>query len=256
MSNNKNHSKSFRQRLSLTFATSAIILLLAGGFALYLMSQLGTAVERVISDILPKTLVAMRLSEHSALLAASAPSLTNALNSQETHRVGAGLDKLKSEIDSSVSFLEKISESHRLEQVRNNVAILADTLSKLKGATNLRIILNERHARTLAHIREVHSEFADTVSPVVWGVSSLTRLFGKRATRVNVVTLKALRDQYVHNLIVLMELQLAYHNLIMPKVSGAHTPHPLYWESLTRPGKVQRHSLTHRSTQKIRFFNN
>jgi diguanylate cyclase (GGDEF)-like protein/PAS domain S-box-containing protein len=233
MSHSKTHNRSFRQRLSLAFAGSALILLLAGGFALYLVSQLGTAVERAISDILPKTLVAMRLSEHSALLAASAPSLTNARDSRETHKKAAGLDKLKKEIDSNVSILGEISESHRLTQVRNNVAILADTLSKLKGATNHRIALDERHFRALARIREVHSEFADTVSPVVWGVSSLTRLFGKRAARANVAALKALRDQHVQNLVVLMELQLAYRDLMKPEMSGLHASYAPAWEAFS-----------------------
>lgn len=208
-----------------------MILLLAGGFALYLMSQLGTAVEQAISDFLPKTLVAMRLSEHSALLAASAPTLTNARNAQETHQVAAGLDMLKQEIDSNVSILEETSESHRLAQIRKNVAILADTLLKLKGATNERIILDEQHLRALAQIREVHSDFADTVSPVVWGVSSLTRLFGKRAARVNMTALKALRDQHVQKLVVLMELQFAYGDLVKPGTSIAHTPYTPAYET-------------------------
>lgn len=208
-----------------------MILLLAGGLALYLMSQLGTAVERAIGDILPKTLVAMRMSERSALLAASAPSLTNAHNLRETRKVAADLDKLRKDIDSNVSILEEISESHRLVQVRNNVAILADTVLKLKGATNHRIALDERHFRALARIREVHSEFADTVSPVVWGVSSLTRLLGKRVARVNVAAFKALRDQHIQNLVVLMELQLAYRDLMKPELSGVYAPHASTWET-------------------------
>ena len=231
MSHNRNPIGSLTHRLSLTFAGSAIVLLLAGAFALYLMSQLGTAVERAISDILPKTLVAMRLSEHSALLAASAPSLTNARTPREIQEVGADLDTLKNEINSNLSFLEKSSESHRLLQIRSNVAILTDTLSKLKGASNLRVTLDKRHSLALTYIRDVHSEFVDTVSPVVWGVSSLTRLFGKRATRVIVAELKTLRDQYVHNLIVLLELQLAYRDLIKPVISSAHASRPLYRET-------------------------
>ena len=91
----ESHSRSFTRSLSLAFAGSALILLLAGTFALYLMSQLGTAVERAIDDILPKTLVAMRLAENSALLAASAPNLTNARTPQETEQLGADLDVLK-----------------------------------------------------------------------------------------------------------------------------------------------------------------
>lgn len=184
------------------------------------MSQLGTAVEQAVSDILPKTTVAMRLSEHSALLAASAPSLTNAYDPKEIDKVGARLDKLKNEIGINLSFLEQTSESQLLSQIRHDVAILAETLSKLKVVTIHRISLDARNFQALTHIRDVHGEFSDTVSPVVWGVSSLTRLFGKRATRANVSELKTLRDQQVSNLIVLMKLQLAYRDLLKRETFG------------------------------------
>ena len=214
MSDNSHGNRSFRQRLSLTFVGSALVLLLAGGFAMYLMNQLGTAVERAISDILPKVLVAMRLSEHSALLAASAPSLASARDLQETYRVGDELDQLKREIDSNLSILERTSASQRLIQVRNYVRVLTETLSGLKSATNERIALDQRHVSALSSIRAVHSEFADTVSPVVWGVSSLTRLLGKRVARANVATLKNIRDQSLQRLTGLTELQLAYRELV------------------------------------------
>ena len=171
----ESHGRSFTRSLSLAFAGSGLILLLAGAFALYLMSQLGTAVERAIDDILPKTLVAMRLAENSALLAASAPKLTNARTPQETEQLGADLDALKKAIDTHLATLTESSGSDRLAQIRDNVAVLADTLSRLKRATDRRLALDERRSAAMARIHAVHSEFTDMVSPVVWGVSSLTR---------------------------------------------------------------------------------
>ena len=207
------HDRSFSRRLALTFAGSSLILLVAGGFALYLMGQLGAAVEHAIGDILPKTLTAMRLSEHSALLAASAPSLTSARNPREIEQVATRLDRLKREIDSNVALLETSYESGQLEQVRQKVTTLAETLSTLKVASNVRILLDERRSAAIARVREVHSEFSDTVSPVVWGVASLTRLFGKRAARTNIAELKALREGHVNRLVDLMQLQLAYQEI-------------------------------------------
>ncbi len=218
--------RSFRRSLSLTFAGSALILLLAGGFALYLMNQLGSAVERATSDILPKALVAQSLSEHSALLAASAPSLASARDLQETRQVVASLDQLKQRIDDNLSILEQTARSRQLVDVRSNVAMLTDILSGLKGTTNQRIALDERHDRAMTHIREVHSEFSDTVSPVVWGVSSLTRLFGKRVARVNAAALRKLRNHDVMHLVALMDLQLAYRDLI----DGDNEQRALLWQ--------------------------
>ena len=218
----RSHVGGFSRRLALTFAGSAFVLLLAGGFALYLMSQLGGAVERAIGDILPKTLVAMRLSEHSALLAASAPSLTAARNPQETEQVATALDRLKTEIDQSLASLEENYDAGQLQQVRQKVATLAETLSTLKAATNERIVLDGRHSAAVDSIRQAHSEFSDTVSPVVWGVSSLTRLFGKRAARANMSALKALRDGHVERLIALMQLELAYRDLTAAGMTDAH----------------------------------
>ncbi len=232
MSQRNRRSRSFRRSLSLTFAGSALILLLAGGFALYLMDQLGSAVERATSDILPKALVAQSLSEHSALLAASAPSLASARDLQETRQVVASLDQLKRRIDENLSVLEQTARSQQLVEVRSNVAMLTDILSGLKGATNKRIALDERHDRIMAHIREVHSEFSDTVSPVVWGVSSLTRLFGKRVARVNAAALRKLRDHDVMHLVALMDLQLAYRDLI--NGDNEHRARALRWQDFLR----------------------
>jgi len=230
--------RSFRRSLSLTFAGSALILLLAGAFALYLMNQLGSAVERATSDILPKALVAQSLSEHSALLAASAPSLASARDLQETRQVVANLDQLKRRIDENLSVLEQTAKPQQLVEVRSNVAMLTDILSGLKGATNERIALDERHDRVTAHIREVHSEFSDTVSPVVWGVSSLTRLFGKRVARVSAAALKKLRDHDLMHLVALMDLQLTYRDLIDD--DNARRSRTLRWQDfLTAWGQVR-----------------
>lgn len=200
----------FVRRVALSYSASALVLLLAGGLALYLMNQLGTAVDRTISDILPKTLVAMRLSEHSALLAASAPSLTNARDSEHTQQISAGLDRLKAQVELNVVTLADISRSGRLEHIKQNTEVLAETLAKLKSATIVRNLLDERHAKALARVRRVHSELEDTISPVVWGISSITRLFGKRTARVNITNIRALRDERLPTLLALLELQSAY----------------------------------------------
>ena len=204
----------FRRSLALTFAGSALILLLAGAFALYLVNQLGGAVERAIGDMLPKALVAMRLSEHSALLAASAPSLANARDLEGTQRIERELDLLQREIDGNLSILQQSAGAQQLVPVRGHVAALSRTLADLKRAVNERIALDRRHAAALAGIRDVHSEFTDTVSPVVWGVSSLTRLFGKRLARNNVAVLGELREDHIRRLMRLVELELAYRGLV------------------------------------------
>lgn len=217
--------RSFGRRLALTFAGSGLVLLLAGGFALYLMSQLGAAVERAIGEILPKTLIAMRLSEQSALLAASAPRLTGARDPRQTEQVATSLDLLKTEIDDGLASLEASYESERLQQIREGVSMLATTLLTLKVATNERIWLDQRRSEAIARIRRAHSEFSDTVSPVVWGVASLTRLFGMRTARTNVAELKALREEHVEPLDALMQLQVAYQDLVEPRHSDVQMPY-------------------------------
>jgi diguanylate cyclase (GGDEF)-like protein/PAS domain S-box-containing protein len=222
-----NLKDSFVRRVALSYSGSALVLLLAGGLALYLMNQLGTAVEQAISDILPKTLVATRLSEHSALLAASAPRLSNAQDSEQTQQIAADLDRLKEKIEKNVALLAEISESDRLGQIKEDIAVLADSLAELKSATSKRIVLDERHADTLTHIRLVHNELEDTISPVVWGVSSVTRLFGKRTARTNSAVIKALRDQHVSLLLGLLELQTAYRDFARPDRDKVRMPDAL-----------------------------
>ena len=238
---------SFSRRIALTFAGSAFVLLLAGGFALYLMSQLGGAVERAIGDILPKTLIATRLSEHSALLAASAPSLTSARDPRETEQVAVRLDQLKTEIDNSVASLEASYESDRLQHIREQVITLAETLSTLKVATNERIMLDRRRSAAIAGIRQAHSEFSDTVSPVVWGVASLTRLFGKRTARTNMSELKTLRAESVEPLDALMQLRLAYSDLNASQSNNPPRPDAQRWAAFSNALQRVLANIEHRS---------
>ena len=121
--------------------------------------------------------------------------------------------------------LEASYESDRLQQIRDGVSMLATTLLTLKVATNERIRLDQRRSEAIAQIRRAHSEFSDTVSPVVWGVASLTRLFGKRTARTNMAELKALREEHVEPLDALMQLQLAYQDLVEPRNSDAQMPY-------------------------------
>lgn len=210
MSENAHKEDGFVKRVALSYSGSALVLLLAGGLALYLMDQLGAAVEQAISDILPKTLIATRLSEHSALLAASAPKLTSAGDRDHTQQIGADLDLLKSQLIDDVTRLTEISDSQRLGQIKHNVEVITEALSRLKHATEERIVLDDRHTAALARVRQVHAELEDTISPVVWGVSSLSRLFGKRTARLNTSNIRELGDRQVPILIMLLELQHAY----------------------------------------------
>lgn len=237
----------------MTFAGSALVLLLAGCFALYLMTQLGGAVERAIDEILPKALDAMRLSEHSAVLAASAPRLASARNQAETQEIETGLDQLRTEIDRNLNALEQTAPAERLVQVRSHVVMLSETLTGLKRAANERIALEQHRANALARIRQAESNFIDTVSPVDYGVSSLTQLFGNRVARTNLAAVRELRDEHVERLISIMALENAYHGLIAGIARGESAgPAQRFRASLDRIQVLaERGTLDNRITQRL-----
>ena len=91
---------------------------------------------------------------------------------------------------------------------------MRDTLNGLKEASSLRIDLAAQQAKALAQIQKVHSELTDTVSPVVYGVSSMNNLFARRADRQRGAVLREVRAILRFRIAALMELQSLTDNVL------------------------------------------
>ncbi|MBL8250665.1 MAG: response regulator [Candidatus Competibacter sp.] len=199
----------FKTALFLAFGGIAIILLAAVGLALYTSDQLGQAVERTTRETLPETLAALRLSERSALLAALAPTLASASDRDQLQQRARQLDDLIREIDRHITRLSRRVDPNAVAILRERVAFLAITLQTLKLTNADRLALDERQREMLAEIGKTHNDLNDTVSPIIYGVTSLNQLLAKRALRQQVTALREVEDTHLHQILTASDLYRA-----------------------------------------------
>lgn len=209
----KGKRRRFKTALYLGFSGIALILILAVTLALYSSDQLGKAVERTVHEVLPETLAALRLSERSALLAALAPTLASATDNHELQRIGNELEGLIDEIDSYTSRVNIRADATAITKLRDQVALLSTNLQALKSANLARITLDDRQRVMLAEISTAHNELNDTVSPIVYGTTSLNQLLAKRAVRQHVTTVREALSAPLAQVLTIMDMQQAFERL-------------------------------------------
>jgi signal transduction histidine kinase/CheY-like chemotaxis protein len=199
----------FKTALYTTFGGIAAILVVTVGLALYMTNRLGEAVEGTTHEILPETLAALRLSERSALLAALAPTLAGARDQEQLNQLATRLDALIREISIYITRLGARADPNIIAILRDRVALLSHTLQTLKSANTERLLLEQQQNDLLADIHKAHSDFNDTVSPVIYGVTSLNQLLAKRVVRQQITAVQVMQDQHVQQVLATTDLRLS-----------------------------------------------
>lgn len=212
-----NRSNTFIRKLSYAFLASISMFLVAGTLTWYLIQQLESAVEVSINQTLPESMIAMNLSESSAELLAAAPELLNAKNKSQTNAIAARLDRLQNDIVTSVNLMEDYNYAHQHIQPGINIRLIVNTLVgnliALKQFADTDLKLKQEMSEALFKVLQVNNELLDTISPVVWGVSSLSRLTAKKAIRQNKDPIDKLENIQLPFLSQLQEIQLLFFKL-------------------------------------------
>lgn|GEM_PF-2807635 len=213
----KSTSNSFIHKLSIAFLASISIFLVAATLTWYLIQQLENAVEVSINETLPESMIAMRLSESSAELLTAAPELLNATNQSQTNAIASKLDRLQTNIIDNVNQIENYNYANQHTQpgikIRLIVNTLVGNLISLKLLADNEILLKQQLSKTLFQVQQVNNDLLDTLSPVVWGVSSLSRLSAKRTIRQNQAAIEKLQNQQLPLLRLLEEVQTLFFKL-------------------------------------------
>ncbi len=178
--------KSFKAKLFLAFSGIAFLILFSTGFALYSFNQFGNVVDNTAEVTIPGMISAMRLSEQSTLLAAIAPVLAASEEAEELRSTGERIDRLIGHIREGVSLLSTQkgqADEEAIFRISMQSEELGEKLSALKDKSLRQLLLKNQLRSVLKEVQKAHNEFADTVSPVMYGTSSLTSLLGKRTGR-------------------------------------------------------------------------
>ena len=180
-----NRLKTFKDRLFLAFFGVALLILLSTGFAIYSFNRFGEVVDNTAGKTIPDMASAMRLAERSASLAAIAPVLAASEGEEQLRQTVIRVEKLIEDIRTDMRFLGSSSwaDNKIIFKISVDSKIIAESLHHLKDDTLGQLILKKRLHSVLTRIRKNHNNLSDTVAPVVYGVSSLTNLLGKRTVR-------------------------------------------------------------------------
>jgi signal transduction histidine kinase/ActR/RegA family two-component response regulator len=206
----------FKTWLTLAFAGVAGILVFAVVLAFYASAQLGEALDRTSGEILPEMLAALRLAERSASLAASAPTLVNAPDGEQLQVLAQRLSGLLHDIDTHIAILHARADDRTVGDIRAGAGLLAEVLESLQKNTARRLTLARRHDAALTAVRRVHSELVDTVNPVVYGATSLARLFTRGVIRQHTTVIQTLHEQDMQRLTGLLALHGLMQRLAAP----------------------------------------
>ncbi|MEE4376007.1 MAG: response regulator [Candidatus Competibacteraceae bacterium] len=214
----------FKIRLYAAFSSIAFILIAVAGLALYTSTEQNWALERITRQALPEALAALKLAERSASLAAATPTLANAEDDAQLQQIGGWLDKLIDDIRAHLVRLDINVESASLDTIRQEVSQLRESLNALKDIVQVRNTLAQKQAALREQARLIHNDLIDTISPVVYGVTSLAQLSTRQVIRSNEKLFTTLRDEATQRLTGLLALHILAQRLNSPTapVSNDH----------------------------------
>ena len=188
------HTHAFHLKLTLAFLCVGLVACFTASVALISVRQLGQAVDRMGGEAFPRLVAAMRLSERTTRLAASAPVLAASQTETELLDSSNRLGSLLDEINDCIDILAPGLNASQVADIRSHGQRLTDILQQLKEATGLKLKLSDQRWRTLHVLREVQDTFASVLSPLVYSARAHTNLDAHRAVNVNRTRIKEFLD--------------------------------------------------------------
>jgi len=181
--------EAFYIKLNSAFAFIFILVVVASSFGIYILYSLGKVIKTTEKETFPATLAAMRLSERTALIAASAPALAAAANEDEIKEIYSEFERHMAENRNDLKIVYKMGDPRTLGAVKKsleNVAVIETMLSKM---VQEKFDLSKSRYAILDNLLKLQADLDDTLGPLIWGTTSLTKLLEKRTVRMITQTL-------------------------------------------------------------------
>ncbi len=201
MDKNPEDAEGFYLKLNSAFAFIFILVVVASGVGIYTLYNLGQVIDTTEKETFPAALAAMRLSERTALIAASAPALSAAVNTDQINTMYAEFERHMAENRSALESLYKVADPQTLRAVKESLERVSVIETSLRQRVEEKIDLNKIHRDILDNLLKLQAYLDDTLGPLIWGTTSLTKLLGKRTVRLltkninnNTYNIEHLRD--------------------------------------------------------------
>ncbi|MBF0573025.1 MAG: response regulator [Desulfamplus sp.] len=181
---NTQKTESFYIKLNSAFAFIFILVVVASSFGIYTLYNLGQVINTTEKETFPATLAAMRLSERTALIAASAPAITAASNEDDIKNIYDEFEKHMTENRIDLQGVYKMGDPDTLAEVEKSLEKIAIIESSLREIVKEKFNLSKNRHEILGNLLKLQADLDDTLGPLIWGTTSLTKLLGKRTARM------------------------------------------------------------------------
>ncbi|OUD14353.1 hypothetical protein TPSD3_08530 [Thioflexithrix psekupsensis] len=202
-----NFANHFTVKLYLAFFGIVVQILFITGLALYVFAEFEHMIDDATDRTVPTVISALRLSEQSGRLAASAPILARAENKKQLETIYLQLTHLLNDIQSNITILSEHTSEHALLPVKQSTEEMSMVLTNLQIETGHYLDLQQEVHNFSIELLRLQNILVDNTNPIIYGVHSLNRLFAKRTSRRHQVAVRQLVEFYMARLIVMTELQ-------------------------------------------------
>ncbi|WP_135077292.1 ATP-binding protein [Terasakiella sp. SH-1] len=177
---NKGEANIIRTRLLIAFSSIVALVILASSVALIAFDMFGGVVENATSKTIPRMAATIRLSERAALIAAGAPKIALEQTHQDVSEEITRLEKHYKDMRHSLRHLSNEEGTAEFNAfVKNSEKVWQLTL-RIRQLTHQRIDQHAQHEAIMKDVHNLQNEMDDILSPLIYGVTSLTRLEGSR----------------------------------------------------------------------------
>ncbi|MBF0111472.1 MAG: response regulator [Desulfamplus sp.] len=174
----------FYIKLNAAFAFIFILVVIASGFGIYTLYSLGKVINTTEQKTFPATLAAMRLSERTALIAASAPALNAASKYDDIKEIYSEFEKHMLQNHSDLQSLYNMGDNKTISEVEKSLERVSVIEGNLRKMVEEKLALSKSREDMLDNLLKLQAELDDTLGPLIWGTTSLTKLLGKRTVRM------------------------------------------------------------------------
>lgn len=184
MNTKSKQREAFYIKLNSAFAFIFILVVIASSFGIYILYSLGQVIKTTEQETFPATLAAMRLSERTALIAASAPALAAAANEAEIKYIYSEFERHMVENRNDLGVIYKMGDPQTLSAVKKSLENVAVIETMLRKMVQEKFDLSKSRYGILDNLLKLQADLDDTLGPLIWGTTSLTKLLEKRTVRM------------------------------------------------------------------------
>ncbi|SCA55340.1 putative Histidine kinase [Candidatus Terasakiella magnetica] len=177
---NKGEANIIRTRLLIAFSSIVALVIVASTVALIAFDMFGGVVENATTKTLPRMAATIRLSERAALIAAGAPKIALVKTHKQVISEITRLSKHYNDMRQSLNMLGQDQDTEQFDHFEKNSERIWGLTLKIRQLTHRRIDQRTVHQTIMKDVHNLQNELADVLTPLIYGVTSLTRLQGSR----------------------------------------------------------------------------